>query len=38
MIVKGETLPVVKGRADDFVWPPPAPATAAPATATTTTP
>jgi hypothetical protein len=34
MVVKGEALPVVNGRADDFVWPPPgastSPATAAP--------
>jgi hypothetical protein len=37
MIVKGEALPRVSGRADDFTWPAPAtaaPAAAAPATAT----
>jgi hypothetical protein len=32
MIVKGEALPNVSGRADDFVWPPPGPATATGAT------
>jgi hypothetical protein len=34
MIVKGEALPTVNGRADDFIWPPPAPATATGAAAT----
>lgn len=36
MIVKGEALPKVNGRADDFTWPPPAPASAAPAAAAPT--